>query len=465
MGIRHRLAHLEEQAAAILDGNASVAAPVVDAETLHIIHHQERASFRRGAAIDQTRDVRMVQARQNLAFMPEPEEQFRRVHTGSDELEGGLLLKLGVVADRQVDDAHAAAADLTAHPPGTKPRAYGRVAADHLLRGGFHRQVDVVRMGAIRHEQRIDIPAEIRVAPASAFEKALLFGGRQVGRREKYFLNLLPVVRHGLASEVHLSPRVMRKTGADFLGPHRFPGAPFGGRCMTTDSPRDRVLSQGRIPAGRRPAPVRARSGWPASRWAADGTAPHRSDRQPAHSAACLLRKGGTMAVRTRMTKQAWFGPKRLGWGLAPRSWQGWLVGQPVQVQGPNARVTIRLGPDQQHVRVAAASGHQWPRCARSSRLRRLITRAEPPGSAAASGCPMATAPIGRYCSGTPNRSLNCPISTGGMPKNSAPSCSSTALSSMSRAMKPVSISQYGTGQRASSRSVHPLSCRAYLSR
>jgi hypothetical protein len=72
-------------------------------------------------------------------------------------------------------------------------------------------------MGAIRHEQRIDIPAEIRVAPASAFEKALLFRGRQVGRREKYFLNLFPVIRHGLASEVHLSPRVMRKTGADFL--------------------------------------------------------------------------------------------------------------------------------------------------------------------------------------------------------------------------------------------------------
>jgi hypothetical protein len=30
--------------------------------------------------------------------------------------------------------------------------------------------------------------------------------------------------------------------------------------------------------------------------------------------------------VRTRVTKKAWFGPKRLGWGISPHSWQGWLV-------------------------------------------------------------------------------------------------------------------------------------------
>ena len=28
-----------------------------------------------------------------------------------------------------------------------------------------------------------------------------------------------------------------------------------------------------------------------------------------------------------RLTKKSWFGPKRyVGWGLAPRSWEGWTV-------------------------------------------------------------------------------------------------------------------------------------------
>jgi len=24
--------------------------------------------------------------------------------------------------------------------------------------------------------------------------------------------------------------------------------------------------------------------------------------------------------------RKPWFGPKRFGWGVGPRSWQGWLV-------------------------------------------------------------------------------------------------------------------------------------------
>ena len=143
MGIRHRFTHFQEQAAAIFDCQAAVAAPVVDAEALHIIHHQERASFRGGAAVDQARDVGMVETRQNLAFMPEAEEQFRRVHAGSDELESGLLLELRVVADHQVDDSHTAATDLAAHAPRTKSCADYRVRAEYLPGGGFHRQVDV----------------------------------------------------------------------------------------------------------------------------------------------------------------------------------------------------------------------------------------------------------------------------------------------------------------------------------
>lgn len=27
-----------------------------------------------------------------------------------------------------------------------------------------------------------------------------------------------------------------------------------------------------------------------------------------------------------RLTRRPWFGPKRLGWGWSPASWQGWAV-------------------------------------------------------------------------------------------------------------------------------------------
>jgi hypothetical protein len=26
------------------------------------------------------------------------------------------------------------------------------------------------------------------------------------------------------------------------------------------------------------------------------------------------------------MKTRGWFGPKRVGWGISPRTWQGWLV-------------------------------------------------------------------------------------------------------------------------------------------
>ena len=27
-----------------------------------------------------------------------------------------------------------------------------------------------------------------------------------------------------------------------------------------------------------------------------------------------------------RITKKRWFGPKYVGWGLAPKSWEGWVI-------------------------------------------------------------------------------------------------------------------------------------------
>ncbi len=77
----------------------------------------------------------------------------------------------------------------------------------------------------------------------------------------------------------------------------------------------------------------------------------------------------------------------------------------------------------------------------------------------------MAMAPIGSRSSGTPNASRNRATSSGTMPKYSAARPSSTTVIRISSAAMPVSMCQNGTGQRVSSRSVQPLSGRAYRSR
>ena len=79
--------------------------------------------------------------------------------------------------------------------------------------------------------------------------------------------------------------------------------------------------------------------------------------------------------------------------------------------------------------------------------------------------CPSVIAPTGVYSSGTPNSARNAAVRSPGMPKKQAPSRASTAVSSISSEAIAVSMCQYGTGQRASSRSVHPLSGSAYRPR
>ena len=60
-----------------------------------------------------------------------------------------------------------------------------------------------------------------------------------------------------------------------------------------------------------------------------------------------------------RVTKTAWFGPKRWGWGWTPASWQGWMVtlafgviGQVLQNRLPPRRAMVATA-----VMVAAFMG------------------------------------------------------------------------------------------------------------
>src|SRR3954471_10599041 len=74
-------------------------------------------------------------------------------------------------------------------------------------------------------------------------------------------------------------------------------------------------------------------------------------------------------------------------------------------------------------------------------------------------------APTGSKSSGMPNAARVAASCSGGMPKKHAPRPWSTAVSRIIRLAMAASMCQNGTGQRASSRSVQPLSASAYRSR
>ena len=66
----------------------------------------------------------------------------------------------------------------------------------------------------------------------------------------------------------------------------------------------------------------------------------------------------------TRITKTAWFGPKRFGWGWTPVSWQGWvvtiafsLVGQLVSRARPRRALVVSLALAAAFVAIAALTG------------------------------------------------------------------------------------------------------------
>ncbi len=200
VGVGNGLAHFEKKAAALLDGRVAIAEPGVDGLLLHVFQHQVGAALRSASAVDQPRDVGVVEIGENLALAPEPVEQLGRVQAVPDQLERGLLPELLVVADRQIDGAHAAAPDFPHHAPGAQTRADDRVGAEQRLRGVLQGGGDALATGLVRHQQGFDFLAQHGMDPAGGVEKALLLLGREVGGGQEELLDLLPIIgRHRLA--------------------------------------------------------------------------------------------------------------------------------------------------------------------------------------------------------------------------------------------------------------------------
>ena len=85
---------------------ASIALPV------DVLHHQVRHAVLVDSAVEQARDVRMFDAREDLTLVPEATDGGIALQALAQQLDGYQLAILVVAPLSQIDRAHAAARDL-----------------------------------------------------------------------------------------------------------------------------------------------------------------------------------------------------------------------------------------------------------------------------------------------------------------------------------------------------------------
>ena len=105
----HGHADFAEQLQAAVEVEPALARPGHDVAAVHVLHRHEGAAVGRQAAIHQTGDAGMFQPGQDATLVAEVRHVPGRFR--ADQLERHVLFKIGVGAVRQVDLAHAAAAD------------------------------------------------------------------------------------------------------------------------------------------------------------------------------------------------------------------------------------------------------------------------------------------------------------------------------------------------------------------
>ena len=93
VGIVNRAAERPEEEQSLLDGEVVVATERVDRLSLHVVHHHVGQPLPGGPAVDQARNVRMVQAGEDLALPLKTVQQLRPIQIGSHYLDRDLLVK------------------------------------------------------------------------------------------------------------------------------------------------------------------------------------------------------------------------------------------------------------------------------------------------------------------------------------------------------------------------------------
>ena len=92
-----------------------------------VLHGEVRPAVRRAATVEQARDERMLEAGENLPFVPEAPHDAVGVHAALEHFDRHALLERIIVADTKIHGAHTAMTDLPNQAVRTKTRVWTEV--------------------------------------------------------------------------------------------------------------------------------------------------------------------------------------------------------------------------------------------------------------------------------------------------------------------------------------------------
>ena len=160
--VRHGGEHVEEEAQAGLDVERPVVAPAVDRLACHRLEDQIGLAGRGDAGVDELRDVRVFQARQDRPLAAEAGGARGAEERGGEQLDGGRPLEAPVVAPRQPDAPHPAGAERPHQRVGAEGLAREVRRGEQILRVVL--QVSLVAQRALFAEQALELRSEGGIA-------------------------------------------------------------------------------------------------------------------------------------------------------------------------------------------------------------------------------------------------------------------------------------------------------------
>ena len=186
--------HVDEQAQASVGVERVLVAVVIDALAFDVLEHQVGMTARRHAGVDEVRDVRMGEAREDVAFAAEPLFAGPAHQREVEQLDRDPSLEAAVAALAQPHAAHAALTDaldeaVRADGLSAERREAGVLRQGHGLLQEF-RGVELLVLG----EQRAQIGGERGVVFVDRREPFRALRGRQIERFVQIRAQLAPAV-------------------------------------------------------------------------------------------------------------------------------------------------------------------------------------------------------------------------------------------------------------------------------
>ena len=192
--VLHRVAKRQDQADAIIDRELVRTGEIDNRRAVNVLHDKiGRAGFG-AAAVQQSRDVRVVEIGENLAFLDETLDLFGCRTQPVNHLDGYLLLELVVRSFGEVDLAHTALADDFQQAIRTDPLIAHRGLAPVLL-GTLNDTVDLVAGDGTGRDELHHLSFKLLIAAALPAHEDLSLVTKAVHGLPVNRLDALPAVR------------------------------------------------------------------------------------------------------------------------------------------------------------------------------------------------------------------------------------------------------------------------------